>query len=115
MKITAPDGTVLYLSDKAELQERVETINELINKYKVICEEHWYSLKVKYFLDQCSTYLVSKMVEKSNNDKEVLSITKMKKMARGSKEMTTFSGLSLEEKYEIGLIDKYDKESDDNA
>lgn len=115
MKITAPDGTVYYLSDKAKLEERVETINRLINKYRDVCEDHWFSLRVKYFLDKCSTYLISKMNEENKEDKEVLSIKKMKKMVRGTKEMTTFSGLSLEEKYHIGLIDKFDKEGYQSA
>lgn len=105
MRVVTPDNKTIFLDDKADLDERMKIVKQLTEQYQEYYDNAWETNSVKFFLDRLSTYVNTGFKEKYTHDKEVLSLSKLKKMNRGDKRVRNFSDLSLEKKVRLGLSD----------
>jgi hypothetical protein len=126
MKLKLPDGKEIYLDETLDKYERLELIDNLLNKtFKMddktftlesYFRETWFKEKTIVCMDIIGYYLSKDFSKKSNNDKEVLSRNKFKKMVRGDKNVKIFSDLSHQDQVILGIDEQKDGiKSDDSS
>lgn len=80
--VRLPNGNKLLLPKNISIEDKINSVNKLINDWCEHIESGWENLSIRYFLSDLSNYLVwhreSSMMNK--HDKEVLSLDKMKDM-----------------------------------
>lgn len=106
MKIQLPNGQKIKLDDNLPINEKISLVEDIISKWDEVIICNWDSTSIRYFLDGLSNYLVWHKDEESKKkqDKDVISILKMKKMNGKKKNNTVpFSGLSSTNKELLGL------------
>jgi hypothetical protein len=106
MKIQLPDGRKEDLNEHIELDEKIQVVEELTERWMPTILLNWDSKSVRFFLDGLSNYLVWHKEEEQKNkqDKDVLSITKVKEMEGKIKSKNIpFSCLSKTQKEAFGL------------
>lgn len=89
----------------AILEEEVEFHSETMSVEDYF-RKTWNDETTKVLMDVIGYYLTKNNTE--GEDREVLSNYKQKEMRVGSKRMTTFSGMGIENQLAMGLIDEDD-------
>jgi hypothetical protein len=105
MKIQLPDGTKLTLDENIVIEEKLKLVEDLTLQWESVIEKNWDSNSVRFFLDNLANYLCwHKEEDKNKQDKEVLSVWKVKKMdGQRKSNVVPFSSLSTSQKELIGL------------
>ncbi|PES54524.1 hypothetical protein [Bacillus thuringiensis] len=105
MKILSPFGDKIELDNSLSLSQKVDKVSELVKEFETEIENNWESTNVRYFLDGLANYLVWHKEEEMKNkeDKEVMSVDKVKQMNSFRGKSTNFTYLSEEEKASLGI------------
>ena len=105
MKIQLPNGQKYYLDENISLEEKMKKVEELTEEYMSLILKNWKSKSIKFFLDGLANYLVwHKENKHSKDDKEVLSVKKVKQMEGKSKSKSIpFTSLSTPQKETLGI------------
>lgn len=109
------------LSSELDFKERKEFIESLLseptglqdsNDDYLTVEEYfrytWNKQNTRTALDIISYYLTKGNSDTEGEDREVLSHRKEKELKKGSKRHVTFSGMSIRQQEDLGLIDTLD-------
>lgn len=114
MKIRLPNGEKVELNEDVSISTKMKTVKNLLKKFdkEVYNNNNIDNKAVLYFLDGLANYLVwhKEPKDKNKEDKDVLSIEKVKKMIgkRASKSIP-FTSLSKQQKEllfdEVGSVE----------
>lgn len=111
MKIQLPNGEKLTLDNNISLEEKLLLVEDLIKEWDYFTIENFNSLSVIIFYDGLADYLIWHKEEdvKWKEDKEVLSVKKIKQMNGKLKSKSIpFSSLSTEYKEMLGISEVED-------
>jgi hypothetical protein len=103
MKIILPDGQKVSLDTTLTYEERLNVVNKINEEWEDHFRDSWNNNSVKICLEVLANYLL--LSGKEREDKEIMSMKKMKQMVRGDRKSTAFSSLSYSDKMALGLAD----------
>lgn len=106
MKIQLPNGEKIILEENTTIENKLDTVEKLIDEWYSVILKNWASNSIKYFLDGLCNYLVwhKEEEDKNKHDKEVLSIRKVEEMTGKRKTNSIpFSSLSASKKEILGI------------
>ena len=104
MKIMLPNGEKTYLEDGISLEQKKLIVQDMLVRFECEITKNWNSNTIRFFLDGLGNYLVwhKEPEDKGHEDKEVLSVTKVKRMSGKDKpKELPFTYLTMENKYKL--------------
>lgn len=109
MRLVLPyNNETVYLPGGKTYEERIEIVNDIINKYDDYINTYWEYPRVQSMLDIMGDYLARSKEFKENNKAPVLGVHRKRKLYKGDKNNLPFSSLYREYREQLGLDDKDD-------